>query len=180
MPLIKERRQVIPSDAAAIAPTETVEECFADEQPGIAKAFDTVLGALKQDLVPGPVQEALFSALNPAVRRAMIAKEAGVDATILTTIKDQLRMVDAVLRRTFNEDGSIKTVGEEGVGMNPRDVLNLSLKVSQMMIRDLPKIYNVDRYQRTEAAVLATIQKHLNRDQQQTFITELENRSERL
>lgn len=180
MALINERRQVVPDDAAAMQPHNEVLTEFGETEPGMARAVDDVVGALKQDMLPSEVQERIFSAMNPALKRALIAQEAGLDVTILTTIKDQLRLVDAVLRRTFNEDGTIKVLDEDDIGMNPKDVLNLSLKVSQMMIRDLPKIYSVERMQKMEQAILATIQRHLTVDQQKTFISELEKSNQKI
>jgi hypothetical protein len=134
--------------------------------------IDDIIGALRQDMIPSKVQETLFNALNPAVRRQIVAKHSGLDASVLSTFKDQLTLVDAILRRTFSEDGTVKDAGD--LAMAPKDILAQSLKVSQMMIRDLPKVYSMDRIQRQEAAISEVVQSHMTREQQEVFIDALD------
>ena len=79
--------------------------------------------------------------------------------------------VDTVLRRIVGEDG---TELQEDGSMSLKDALNLSLKVTQIMVRDLPKIYSLDRVQRQEEALRRVMETHLTREQQEALLEELE------
>ena len=97
------KEQRIPDDAAAVLPTVEGDDYLKERDPALMEMVDDVVGALKQDMIPSDLQEKLFYACNPAVRRQLIAKNSGLDASVLGTFKDQLTLVDSVLRRTFNE-----------------------------------------------------------------------------
>lgn len=169
-----ERRQVVPQGSDLRRPEGPGLTALRDWDEPLYDATQAVLGALRQDMLPADVQEALFKHLNPAVQRNLIAEASGLDAGILVTFKQQLSLVDAILRRTFNADGTL-AMGQEDMGMNPKDVINASLKVSQMMIRELPKVYSMDRVQKMETALLKVMAEHLSREQQQIFLQELDN-----
>lgn len=168
------KQQFIPEDAVAMLPETTDERDLSERDPELRSMIDDVIGALKQDMIPSELQEKLFQAMNPGLRRHLISKASGMDASVLTTFKDQLTLVDAVLRRTFNDDGTVKGGEDANLAMSPKDILNMSLKVSQMMIKDLPKVYSMDRVQRQEQAMTAVVQKYMSREQQEAFIDALE------
>lgn len=174
------KKEFIPEDAAAFLPKTDEEVQLGESDPSLMRTVEDVIGALKQDMIPGALQEELFNAMNPAMRRQMVAKSSGLDASVLNTFKDQLRLVDAVLRRTFNDDGTIKGGEDANLAMSPKDILNMSLKVSQMMIKDLPKVYSMHRIQMIEQAIGEVLDKHLTRDQQMAFIDALESRQAKL
>lgn len=132
---------------------------------------DNVIGALKNDMLPPATQMAIVMAMSPATRREMVAKIAGLDASVLMTFKQQINMVDTVLRRIVSDDG---TELQEDGSMSLKDALNLSLKVTQIMVRDLPKIYSLDRVQRQEEALRRVMETHLTREQQEALLEELE------
>lgn len=132
---------------------------------------DNVIGALKNDMLPPATQMAIVMAMSPAARREMVAKIAGLDASVLMTFKQQINMVDTVLRRIVSDDG---TELQEDGSMSLKDALNLSLKVTQIMVRDLPKIYSLDRVQRQEEALRRVMETHLTREQQEALLEELE------
>ena len=172
-----EREQAIPEGAAVMRPHLTEAQGLEEVDPDLYRSLQTVLGALRQDMVPAQHQEELFQAMNAAVKRNLIAEASGLDASILTTFKQQLTLVDSILRRTFNSDGT-PALGQEDIGISPKDVLNLSIKVSQMMIRELPKVYSMDRVQKMETALLKTMSEHLSRDQQEAFLAALDSQKE--
>lgn len=174
------KEQRIPHDAAAVLPTTDGDTYLKERDPELMSMVDDVVGALKQDMIPNDLQEKLFYAMNPAVRRQMVAKNSGLDASVLSTFKDQLTLVDAVLRRTFNEDGTVKGGEDADLAMSPKDILNMSLKVSQMMIRDLPKVYSMNRIQLQEQAISKVIQDLMTREQQEAFIDELDRKLAKL
>lgn len=174
------KEQFIPEGAVAVLPTSEDEGYLRERDPELMGMVEDVIGALKQDMIPSDLQEKLFEATNPAVRRQLVAKHSGLDASVLSTFKDQLTLVDAVLRRTFNEDGTIKGGEDANLAMAPKEILKLSLQVSQMMIRDLPKVYSMERIQRQEAAVGEVVQNYMSREQQEVFIDALDKRLSKL
>lgn len=166
--------QHFPPGAEVRKPDVTGDKTFIARDPGLNRDCENVIAGLKNDLIPHDIQEALFAAMNSAVQRNIVASTSGLDASILMTFKQQLSLVDSILRRTYNSDGSLSGSAEE-IGMNPKDVLNLSFKVSQMMTKELPKVYSMDRVQKMEKALLEVMSKELTREQQEKFLVELEN-----
>ena len=144
-----------------------------DRLDGLVGPVNEVIGALKQDLLPLHVQMKLVNAMSPAARRDMVAKIAGLEASVLMTFRQQIQLVDTVLRRIVNEDGTV-TPNADDYDIPLKDALNLSLKVTQVMVRDLPKIYSLDRIQKQEEALRRVMEAHLDREQQETLLLELE------
>lgn len=169
-----ERDQVIPEGATLGRPTIAGTETLRNLDPDLHRAAEDVIAALRQDMLPTETQEALFKNMNAAVQRNLIAEASGLDASVLVTFKQQLSLIDAILRRTFNSDGTLAASGADGMSMNPKDVLNMSLKVSQLMVRELPKVYSMDRVQRMEQALLKVMSEKLTREQQEAFLEELD------
>lgn len=141
--------------------------------PGLRAAVQDVIGALRQDLLPLDVQQAIVDAMSPAARRDLVAKIAGLEASVLMTFKQQIQLVDTVLRRIVNPDGTVTNTAED-YDIPLKDAMNLSLKVTQVMVRDLPKIYTIDRIQKQEEALRRVMETHLTRKQQEALLEELE------
>lgn len=149
------------------------EAGLALRDPALHRAAEDVIAALRQDLLPADVQLSLVNAMSPSARRDMVSKIAGLDASVLMTFKQQISLVDTVLRRIVNEDGTV-TANAENYDIPLKDALNLSLKVTQVMVRDLPKIYTLDRVQRQEEALRRVMERCLTREQQEEVLLELE------
>lgn len=166
-----ERKQVTPGN---LPPMQHYVAPTAEEKMGSLTApVRDVIGALKQDLLPMEVQMQIVNAMSPAARREMVAKIAGLEASVLMTFRQQITLVDTVLRRIVNDDGTVTATAED-YDIPLKDALNLSLKVTQVMVRDLPKIYSLDRVQRQEEALRRVMESHLTRDQQEALLEELE------
>ena len=160
------RQQMVPG-----APMELTGKLPFVMSSSMQADVDNVIGALKNDMLPPATQMAIVMAMSPAARREMVAKIAGLDASVLMTFKAQISLVDTVLRRIVGEDG---TELQEDGSLSLKDALNLSLKVTQIMVRDLPKIYSLDRVQRQEEALRRVMETHLTREQQEALLEELE------
>jgi hypothetical protein len=150
----------------------SAQVCYGTD-PELASAVQEVIGALRQDMLPPATQLQIIEAMSPAARRDMVHKIAGLDASVLMTFKQQIQLVDTVLRRMFNHDGSL-TASAEDMGIPPKDALALSLRVTQVMTKDLPKIYSVDRIQKQERALQQVMETMLTREQQEALLLELE------
>lgn len=164
-----ERRQVNPH--ADLTPYGSQDDLGDD--PSLRRAVQDVIGALRQDLLPLDVQQSIIDAMSPAARRDMVAKIAGLEASVLMTFKQQIQLVDTVLRRIVNPDGTV-TATAENYDIPLKDAMNLSLKVTQVMVRDLPKIYTIDRIQKQEEALRRVMESCLTRTQQEALLAELE------
>lgn len=156
-------------------PIDPVARSFSDREPELASDINSVLNALEADLVPTAAQHRLFQAMSPSVRREIVAKAAGLDASVLVTFKSQLELVDRILRRTFRDDGSV-SLGEDDLGMSPKDVMNAMFKVNQMLTRDLPKVITMDRVQKLEEALFEVMDNSMTKEQQDAVLMELEKR----
>lgn len=166
-----DRRQVTPGN---LPPMEHFVATPGDEAlGGLSQPVKEVIGALKQDLLPMQVQMQIVNAMSPAARREMVAKIAGLEASVLMTFRQQITLVDTVLRRIVNDDGTVTSTAED-YDIPLKDALNLSLKVTQVMVRDLPKIYSLDRIQKQEEALRRVMESHLTREQQESLLEELE------
>jgi hypothetical protein len=156
----------------ALEPAKTGSQ-LQQKDPRMYAAVQDVIGALKQDILPSDVQLAIIESMSPAARRDMVSKIAGLEASVLMTFKAQIKLVDTVLRRIVNDDGTVSASAED-YDIPLKDALNLSLRVTQVMVRDLPKIYTIDRIQRQEAALRQVMETHLTRPQQEALLEELE------
>lgn len=116
----------------------------------------------------------LFNNLSPAMKRDIVAQVAGLDASILLTFKRQVEMVDAILGKMISNQNTLTGFNEEDTGISLKDALGMSIKLTQMMIKDLPKIYNLERIQRQERALLSVMEKCLTKEQQEEVLLELE------
>jgi len=146
---------------------------------GMYKAVEEVVTGLRNDMVPNDVQQMIVESMSPSVQRELVAKIAGLEASVLMTFKNQIQLVDAVLKRVVNPDGS-KSLAGEGMDISVKEAINMSLKVTQVLVRDLPKIYTIDRIQRQERALLMLIERHFDKEAQENYLQILANYEEEL
>lgn len=156
-----------------IAPPDVVDvPTLKNGDPDLYASYQDMLAALRNDMLPEEAAKQLLEAMNPALQREMVTNIAGLDASILLTLKSQLQLVDSVLRRVVNPDGS-PTNHKDDTGITPREAINLSLKITQMLTRDIPKLYTADRYQRMEEVLFALVESMLTKEQQDAFLKAL-------
>lgn len=161
------------ADADDFSPAGDVFGVVPDVEVPQDQTVEAIIGLIRQDMVSSEDQERILNAMTPNAQRALVAKIAGLDASIVMTIKKQIHLVDTVLRRIVSEDGTILHSAED-YDISLKDALNLSHKVSQMILRDLPKVYGIERIQKQEEALRRVMEKHLTRDQQEAMLMELE------
>lgn len=125
--------------------------------PGLFAAMQTVITSLKTGLMPSEAQEQLFYLMDPSVKRAIVQKASGLEASVVVTFKEQLALVDRVTRRVISPDGTANPDGKS-LDISVKDAVNMSMKVVGMMTRDLPKVISLQRVQRKENALLEVIQ----------------------
>lgn len=145
--------------------------------PGVFNALQVILGCLRNDMLPDAVQLEIVEAMTPNTRRAVVQQIAGLDASVLMTFKQQIALVDNVLRRIVTPEGIVLESGKD-LGISVKDAMNMSLKVVGMLTKDLPKVYNIARVQRLEQALLKVVETLAKVDQDRVLMelerTELE------
>lgn len=136
-------------------------------------AFEEVkLGIQEGTLSQAAVLE-LFNAAPSETLRSLVQKVAGTDASFLMTFTRQVQLVEAVLNQLVHPDGRLKP-GAVDADISLKDALTMSSRVSQMMLRDLPKLYTVDRIQRLEKAIGDVMEDHMTTEQQTLVLERLQ------
>lgn len=125
--------------------------------PSVYEAIQVVLANLRNDMLPDQVQLQIVEAMTPGTRRAIVQQIAGLDASVLMTFKQQINLVDTVLRRVVTPEGVPLPSGKE-LDISVKDAMNMSLKVCGMLTKDLPKVYNIAKVQRLEQALLSVVE----------------------
>ena len=175
------RAQVLPAaygegisrSAYASEQTVSARTDMAQRDPDLLLEIANVKGALRVGLLPDQLCHELLEAFPTPIRRRMVQRVAGLDATVIMSLKDMLNLVNSALNKVVNPDGTAAG-DEEDLPMSMKDALNLALRVAQVMTRDLPKVYQVDRLQRREEALARVMEMHMTADQQDALLEELE------
>lgn len=124
--------------------------------PDVWEAVQTLLACLRNDMLPLEAQLELFNAMAPAARRKIVQDAAGLEASVVVTFKEQLKLVDNVCRRVISPDGMPLQPGS-ALGISVKDAMNMSMKIVGIMVKDLPKVITLARVQRKENALLEVI-----------------------
>lgn len=85
----------------------------------------------------------------------------------------QIRLVEAVLNQLVTPDGQLRPV-PEGIDISLKDALTISSRNTQMLLKDLPKMYTVDRLQRLERAIGDVMDEHFTPEQQSKVLDRLQ------
>lgn len=144
--------------------------------PGLHKAWQDLLGAMSNDMLPVQAQIALVEAMPSNVQRDIVNKIAGLDSSVLMTLKNQIQLVDSVVRRVLDNDGRLLPV-EERMDVSVKEAMNLSIKLTQLITRDLPKMYKVERVQRLEESLFEVVETLLTKEQQDAVLLKLQEKN---
>ncbi|QYW06460.1 hypothetical protein uan_048 [Pseudomonas phage UAntarctica] len=140
--------------------------------PTVFEAVQILLGCLRNDMLTEEIQLQIIEAMSPQVRRSIVAKLAGLDASVLMTFKQQISLVDNVLRRIVTPEGQLIKTGQE-LGLSVKEAMTMSMKVAGMLTRDLPKVLTLSRIQRQEQ-VLQSVVDTMPKKYQDQFLVALE------
>lgn len=116
---------------------------------------------------------ALMNSLPSETLRLLVQKVAGTDASFLMTFTRQVQLVEAVLSQLVHPDGRLKASAVDA-DISLKDALSMSARVSQMMLRDLPKLYTVDRIQKWERAIGDVMEEFMDAEQQAKVLERLQ------
>ena len=122
---------------------------------------------LSQDAAVELLMAAPGDVMQEAVRRS-----SGMNESLLVTLARQIRRIDAVVQNLITDSGELKP-GIEEQGIKLKDALDLSLRISQHMMRDLPKLYDMDRLQKLEESLGSVMEEMLSEEQQRRVLERL-------
>jgi hypothetical protein len=142
-----------PAMASPIPVTNMATLRFAD--PVMYEGIQQLITQLKYEMLPESIQMEIIEAMSPASKRALVQQMAGLDASVVVTFKEQLKLIDAVCQRVINPDGSARK--DHGLDISVKDALNMSMKVVGMLVKDMPKVITLARVQRLEDALLEVV-----------------------
>ena len=127
---------------------------------------------LRTEMLPDNIQMDIVEAMSPSTRRAIVAQMAGLDASVLVTFKQQLKLIEAVTSRVVTPEG-LPVPGGNNLDISVKDALNMSMKVISMLVKDMPKVITLARVQRLETSLLKVVET-LPRDKQDEVLRILE------
>lgn len=154
-----------------------VEALSIPTRPSWEDSFDATKYYLAEGIIPPAKAHELLESLPSETLRELISKIAGTDASFLATFTKQVRLVDAVLNQLVHPDGRLKESGADA-GINLKDALTLSARISQMLLKDLPKLYKIDRIQRMEQAFGDVIEEYFTEEMRNKVLDRLTELSE--
>lgn len=104
--------------------------------------------------------------------RTIVQRVAGTDTSFIMTFTKQVKLVDAVLNSIVYPDGRLKPQSED-LDISLKDALRMSLEISKVMVRDLPKLYGMDRVQKLEQALADVMESEMTAEQRDKVLERL-------
>lgn len=136
-------------------------------------AYEEIKVAIQEGTLPNEAILELMNTIPSETLRSLVQKVAGTDASFLITFQRQVQLVEAVLNQLVYPDGRLRP-GAIDADISLKDALTMSSRISQMMMRDLPKLYTVDRIQRWERAIGDVMEQHMTTEQQHRVLERLQ------
>lgn len=136
-------------------------------------AVEQVITAIAEGILGDADIQSILQAVPRDTMRRLVYEYAGMGSDMLLMLNKQVQLIDSVLNQLVTPDGHLKQV-PEGFGMGLKDAMNLSVKCSQMILREFPKVYSISRVQRLEMAIGEVMEKHLTPEQQGEVLKRLE------
>ena len=134
--------------------------------PGLYAAWRTVISAIEVDALPMDAMETLLTSMPQQVQRDLVHAISGSNSSLLLGFRQSMRKAEEVLESAINGDGAS--------GLTVKDAINLQVKLSSTMARDLPKFIKLENVQRTERALTKVMESHLTKAQQRAVLAELD------
>lgn len=140
-------------------------------EPLRSQVEETLLALRHNQLTQDAAVELLLAAPSDVMQEA-VRRSSGMNESLLVTLARQIRRIDAVVQNLITDTGELKP-GIEDQGIKLKDALDLSLRMSQHMMRDLPKLYDMDRLQKLEESLGSVMEELLTEEQQRKVLERL-------
>lgn len=138
----------------AISDIASLREC----SPEIYDAIQVLQQYMRDGMLNEEIQLEIFNTMSPEVRRGIVMEAAGLEASVVVTFKEQLKMVEKVCSQVISPEGLPLQEGIKKLGLTVKDAMNMSLKIVGMMTKDLPKVITLARVQRKERVLTEAIE----------------------
>ena len=139
---------------------------------------NSAVAIVREGIAKGEVSddeiEYILRAIPRTRMRKLVYEYAGMGASLLMTLNKQSALVDAVLSQLVDPEGHLVPQNDDYTGMSLKDAMNMSLRNSQLIMRELPKVYDVARIQRLEMAIGEVMEKFMTPKQQAKVMERLE------
>ena len=145
-------------------------------EPLRSQVEETLLALRHNQLTQDAAVELLLAAPSDVMQEA-VRRSSGMNESLLVTLARQIRRIDAVVQNLITDTGELKP-GIEDQGIKLKDALDLSLRMSQHMMRDLPKLYDMDRLQKLEAALAGVMETEMDQTQRDRILLRLKEMSQ--
>lgn len=133
--------------------------------PKAYERLQEVITLIKLEMIPVEAQQALVEAMSSGVKRELVSRIAGLDSSILMNFKTQMTLIEAVLSRVINPDGTANSAGN-GLDISIKEAINMSIKLTTAMATHLPKFVKLEKIQRMEQAFFEVVESMLSKEQQ--------------
>ena len=133
---------------------------------------EAVLVALREGTLNHVVAVELISEAPLDAIREATHKTSGMNESLLVTMARQISLIDNVVKNMVTSTGQLRP-GIEDQGIKLKDALDLSLRMTQTMMRDLPKLYEMDRLQKLEEALGGVMEEMLTEEQRKAVLDRL-------
>ena len=140
-------------------------------EPLRSQVEETLLALRHNQLTQDAAVELLLAAPSDVMQEA-VRRSSGMNESLLVTLARQIRRIDAVVQNLITDTGELKP-GIEDQGIKLKDALDLSLRMSQHMMHDLPKLYDMDRLQKLEESLGSVMEELLTEEQQRKVLERL-------
>ena len=137
-----------------------------------AYTLQEVLDLSHSGNLPDELLISFLEKLPQETLRTIVQRVAGTDTSFIMTFTKQVKLVDAVLNSIVYPDGRLKPQSED-LDISLKDALRMSLDISKVMVRDLPKLYGMDRVQKLEQALADVMESEMTAEQRDKVLERL-------
>lgn len=153
-----------------------IHDLIAPEAPKAANinayTLQEVLELSHSGNLPDKLLISFLEQLPQETLRTIVQRVAGTDTSFIMTFTKQVKLVDAVLNSIVYPDGRLKPQSED-LDISLKDALRMSLDISKVMVRDLPKLYGMDRVQKLEQALADVMETEMTAEQRDKVLERL-------
>lgn len=157
----------------AITPPDAEELTVPSEDHRRKPQVEYIKTALEMDWLTDEEMSDILESFPLTKMRHLVYKYAGMDASLFMTLKQQVRLVNSVVNNLVTPAGEIRPSAADAE-ISLKDALMLSERVTRMMLKDLPEVYNLERVAKLEQAMGDVMEKNFTPEQQSLVLDRLQ------
>lgn len=137
--------------------------------PTMYHMWDEIRSAIENGMLPDAALLRLIEAMPQATQRDMVHRVAGMDASLLLSFKNTMRLIEKTLEEVLASDEYSRKSG-----ITAKEAMNMQIRLSTTMARDMPKFIKLESVQRQERALTHVMETLLTKEQQKAVLDELD------